>query len=212
LSTAERRAREKAQRRREILDAARQEFLERGVGRPTMDDIASRAEVSKGTIYLYFKSKEEILAHLLLEGLDLLLEKMEGAVSALHEPHPVEALRSLASAYRGFCESSPLYFRLIMGLDRGRFEESIPRKLHQLVLKKSLQGLDLVAVQVRRGAEMGVFVTDDPWRAAGSVWAAINGVLVLMAHPMRQRMLRSSVDGMFDSTVDLVLRGLNDGK
>ena len=176
-----------------------------------MDDIASRAEVSKGTIYLYFKSKEEILAHLLLEGLDLLLQRMEAAVSALPQSHPIDALRSLANAYRGFCESSPLYFRLIMGLDRGRFEESIPRRLHQTVLKKSLQGLELVAVQVRRGAEMGVFFTDDPWRAAGSVWAAINGVLVLMAHPMRQRMLRSSVNGLYESTVELVLNGLCDG-
>lgn len=211
LSTAERRAREKAQRRQEILDAARQEFLERGVGRPTMDDIASRAEVSKGTIYLYFKSKEEILAHLLLEGLDLLLLRMKAAVDANPQYHPADALRALANAYRGFCTSSPLYFRLIMGLDRGRFEESIPRRLHQQVLKKSLQGLELVAEQVRRGAQTGAFRTEDPWRSAGSVWAAINGVLVLMAHPMRQRMLRSSAGGIFEATVDLVLKGLGDG-
>ena len=45
MSTTERRAREKAQRRREILDAARQEFFERGFHRPTVDDVAARAEV-----------------------------------------------------------------------------------------------------------------------------------------------------------------------
>jgi AcrR family transcriptional regulator len=212
LSTAERRARERAQRRREILDAARQEFLESGVGRPTMDDIASRAEVSKGTIYLYFKSKEEILAHLLLEGLDLLIGQMRAAVAAIPESGPADALRSLAFAYLRFSVSSPLYFRLIMGLDRGRFEESIPRRLHQQVVKKSLLGLDLVAEQVRRGAVTGAFHVDDPWRAAGSVWAALNGVLVLMAHPLRQRMLRSSVEGMFGATLDLVLKGLGDGQ
>ncbi len=43
------------------------------------------------------------------------------------------------------------------------------------------------------------------------MWAALNGVLVLMAHPMRQRMLRSSVDGLYESTVELVLNGLCDG-
>ena len=46
MSTAERRAREKAQRRKEILNAARQEFFERGFHRPTVDDVAARAEVS----------------------------------------------------------------------------------------------------------------------------------------------------------------------
>jgi AcrR family transcriptional regulator len=212
VSTAERRAREKAQRRREILDAARREFLEHGVGRPTMDDIASSAEVSKGTIYLYFKSKEEILAHLLLEGLDLLLQKMEGAVELQAQAGPADALRALANAYLQFCESSPLYFRLIMAFDRGRFEESIPRRLYQQVLRKSLRGLDLVAQQVHLGIEMGAFHAKDHWQAAGSVWAALNGVLVLMAHPLRQRILHSSVDGMFEATLDLVLKGLTDGR
>jgi AcrR family transcriptional regulator len=212
LSTAERRAREKAQRRREILTAARQEFLERGVGRPTMDDIATRAEVSKGTIYLYFKSKEEILAHLLLEGLDLLLQQMEERIGTLPQQEPVAALRALAGAYLHFCESSPLYFRLIMAFDRGRFEESIPRRLYQQVLKKSLRGFDLVAQQVHMGIDTGVFGAQDYWLASGSVWAALNGVLVLMAHPLRQRMLRSSVDGMFETTLNLILKGLADGR
>ncbi len=127
--------------------------------RPTMDDIASRAEVSKGTIYLYFKSKEEILAHLLLEGLDLLLQKMETAVGALP---PVPSGRR--AALPGQCLSRLL--RVLPPLlppDHGLRPRPVrgvdPRRLHQTVLKKSLQGLELVAVQVRRGAETGVFFT-----------------------------------------------------
>jgi AcrR family transcriptional regulator len=128
LTTAERRAREKAQRRQEILDAARQEFFERGFHRPTVDDVAARAEVSKGTIYLYFESKEEILAHLLLEGLELLVAEME---SVCEPDTPLECtLESLANTYLNFCQSQPNYFRLIMAFDRGRFEESITPDLH----------------------------------------------------------------------------------
>jgi hypothetical protein len=56
-----------------------------------------------------------------------------------------------------------------------------------------------------------VFQIDDPWQAAGSVWAALNGVLVLMAHPLRQRMLRSDLETMFQATLELVIRGLTDG-
>jgi hypothetical protein len=40
------------------------------------------------------------------------------------------------------------------------------------------------------------------------VWAALNGVLVLMAHPLRRRMLRSDLPTMFQTTLDLVVRGL----
>jgi AcrR family transcriptional regulator len=208
LSTAERRAREKNQRRREILRAARLEFFERGFHRPTVDEVAARAEVSKGTIYLYFESKEEILAHLLLEGLDLLLRDLEAA-SKLEPPTPAEpALRALANAYLGFCQANPHYFRLIMAFDRGRFEELIAPKLYQRVLARSLHGLDLVKKTIESGIASGEFSVSDPWQSAGSIWAALNGVLVLMAHPLRQQMLRSDLETMFQATLDLVVRGL----
>jgi TetR/AcrR family transcriptional regulator, fatty acid metabolism regulator protein len=217
LSTSERRARERAQRRRDILDAARQEFFERGFHRPTMDDVAARAELSKGTIYLYFESKEEILAHLLLEGLQLLLVDMEAACApqaakdsgTLPRPDPDLVLRSLAGAYLRFCQANPNYFRLIMAFDHGRFEEAISPGLYQEVLDQSLQGLGLAARAIEEGRVLGVFRVSDPWQAAGSMWAALNGVLVLMAHPLRRQMLRSELGTMFQATLDLVLAGLH---
>jgi TetR/AcrR family transcriptional regulator len=212
LTTAERRAREKAQRRQEILDAARREFFERGFHNPTVDDVAARAEVSKGTIYLYFESKEEILAHLLLEGLDLLLEEMKAVCRPQTSRSAQCTLEGLADAYLGFCQSHPNYFRLIMAFDRGRFEESISRRLYQQVLNKSLRGLNLLAQTIEQGKISGEFHIDDPWQAAGSVWAALNGVLVLMAHPLRQRMLRNDLATMFQATLDLVICGLKDGQ
>jgi AcrR family transcriptional regulator len=212
LTTAERRAREKAQRRREILKAARREFFERGFHGPTVDDVAARAEVSKGTIYLYFESKEEILAHLLLEGLELLVTEMEAACEPTRTISPQCTLESLANTYLQFCQSYPNYFRLIMAFDRGRFEESITRELHQKVMNKSLQGLNLLAQTIELGRGAGMFHVDDAWQAAGSVWAALNGVLVLMAHPLRQRLLRSDLNTMFQATLDLVVRGLKDGE
>jgi len=211
LSTAERRAREKAQRRREILHAARQVFFERGFHTPTVDDVAACAEVSKGTIYLYFVSKEEILAHLLLEGLEILLDEMQTAYEA-NPQTPEGTLQSLANAYLGFCQDNPSYFRLIMAFDRGRFEESISSKLFQKVLNKSLQGLNLLARTIEMGKTSGIFRVEDPWLAAGTVWAALNGVLVLMAHPLRQRLLRSDLESMFQATLALVVRGLKNGQ
>jgi AcrR family transcriptional regulator len=212
LSTAERRAREKAQRRQDILDAARAEFFQRGFHQPTMDDVAQRAEVSKGTIYLYYESKEEILAHLLLEGLELLVDELQRVARTRSTAPPGSALEALANAYLAFAQAQPMYFRLIMAFDRGRFEESISSELYQTVLARSLEGLDLVARTIRRGVETGAFAVDDPWQAAGSVWAALNGVLVLMAHPLRRQMLRSSTRDMYRATLQLILEGLHDGR
>jgi TetR/AcrR family transcriptional regulator len=209
LTTAARRAREKVQRRQEILAAARDEFFERGFHQPTVDDVAARAEVSKGTIYLYFVSKEEILAHLLLEGLDMLLAQMEATGAANSRLEAEAALRALSNAYLDFCQKHPNYYRLIMAFDRGRFEESIHPDLYQQVLNKSLRGLALLAEIIEAGRTSGAFRVEDSWQAAGSTWAALNGVLV--AHPLRRLMLRSDVETMFQATLDLVVCGLKHG-
>jgi AcrR family transcriptional regulator len=48
-------------RKTQILDAARDRFTRQGVGNTTVDDIAKAARVAKGTVYLYYKSKDEML-------------------------------------------------------------------------------------------------------------------------------------------------------
>ena len=49
------------ERRQQILDAAEKVFFSKGVAAATMDEVAAEAELSKGTLYLYFKSKDEII-------------------------------------------------------------------------------------------------------------------------------------------------------
>ena len=75
-----------------------------------MDDVAARAEVSKGTIYLYYESKEGILAHLLLEGLDLLLKEMEAVCNPELSPEAECTLQDLANAYLDSASPIPATF------------------------------------------------------------------------------------------------------
>ena len=60
MGISERKEREKEQRRKDIIDSAEKVFFEKGLNNSTMDEVAKQAELSKGTLYLYFKSKEEI--------------------------------------------------------------------------------------------------------------------------------------------------------
>ncbi len=208
MTTAQRRAREKARRQQEILEAAKAVFFEKGIHRATMDDVAAQAEVSKGTVYLYFQSKESILAHLLLEGLSILLSQLEAAY-APQEPLPAEKhLRQLVEAYWQFAQTCPDYFRLLLALDRGRFRERVSAEMYQQILTESTRGLELVAKAISQGTEAGVFTADDPLLAAGVLWGALNGALTLMANPVRQEMIPVEPKAMFDTTFELFLRGL----
>jgi TetR/AcrR family fatty acid metabolism transcriptional regulator len=74
-------------RRAQILDAARRVFARHGLDGATVDHIARAARVAKGTIYLYFKSKDEILKHAVHEDLDALGRETIPAIAA---PGPVE--------------------------------------------------------------------------------------------------------------------------
>ncbi|MEW6753017.1 MAG: helix-turn-helix domain-containing protein [Candidatus Latescibacterota bacterium] len=65
--TLSRREREKAAHRREILQAAMRVFARKGFAAATIDEIAQEAEFSKGTVYLHFASKEDLLSTILLE-------------------------------------------------------------------------------------------------------------------------------------------------
>src|SRR5690349_7623258 len=56
-------------RREQILDAARRSFARHGLHATTVDQIAKTARVAKGTVYLYYKSKDQLLKHALTEGI-----------------------------------------------------------------------------------------------------------------------------------------------
>lgn len=208
MSTTQRRAREKENRRRSILDSARAVFFEDGFQLATVDDVAARAEVSKGTVYLYFESKETILAHLLLEGLEELVAVLEEAYAAEREIAASERLRRLAMGYLNFFQANPHYHRLIMALDRGKFQAAVPADLYEQVLTRSLRGFHRVIQAVGQGVNQGVFDVVEPRQAAAALWASLNGVLVLLGHPLRREMIASDLESLYWTTFDLMLRGL----
>ena len=208
MTTRARREREKEERRQSILRAAREVFFENGFHRATVDNVAERAEVSKGTVYLYFESKETILAHLLLEGLGELTRELEEAY-AMDEPIPSdERLRRLGRAYLQFFQREPLCFHFLMAMDRGRFREAVTPQVYQEVLKASIRGLDWVVRAIEQGVQEGQFHCCDARQAAATLWATLNGVLELMNHPLRREMVGVGTEVLYRTAMETVIQGL----
>lgn len=89
-----RRQRRKEARPTELTAAALDLFVEKGFAATRLEDVASRAGVSKGTLYLYFDSKEALFKAVILEGIVPVLERGESIVAA-HTGSSSEALRQL---------------------------------------------------------------------------------------------------------------------
>jgi len=206
--TASRREREKAQRREDILQAAREVFFERGIHHATVDEVAEQAEVSKGTVYLYFDTKETILAHLLLEGLEKLVGNLEAAFDPAGSHLALERIRRLAGAYLQFFQVYPSYFHLISAFDRGRFQAAISPELYNQVLTRSLRGLEWLVRAVEQGCAEGTLRARDTRQAAGVIWAGLNGVLVLLDHPLRREVVASDLESLYAIMTDVLIKGL----
>lgn len=111
MGTRERKARERERRRGDILAAARQCFWKHGYARATMPQIARAAELAPGTLYLYFPSKSALYAELLVEGYDLLLERMQAEVSLGASVR--QRGEALVDVFFQFARDYPEYFDII---------------------------------------------------------------------------------------------------
>ncbi|MBY9051658.1 TetR/AcrR family transcriptional regulator, partial [Pseudomonas fluorescens] len=92
---ASNRATRAAERRAAIVDAAMEEFIARGFAATRLDDIAKRAGVAKGTIYLHFKDKESMFEELVRT----VIVPVVARLTAL--PPPTGSVRDLIEAFAG---------------------------------------------------------------------------------------------------------------
>src|ERR1700752_2877544 len=78
--------RRKEDRPAEIITAALASFAERGFAATRLDDIAERAGVTRGTLYLYFPSKEELFKAVVRQSIVPIIARGEAMVAQSHEP------------------------------------------------------------------------------------------------------------------------------
>jgi AcrR family transcriptional regulator len=151
-SPAPRQRRKKA-RPQELLDAALQLFVERGFASARMEEVAARAGVSKGTLYLYYPSKEELLKAVIRERLSNEIEA--GAIEvAKHVGSHAELLHDLLANWWLRVLDSPAsgVFKLIITEVR-----SFPEIAEYYYREVVEPGAELIGGVLRRGIAAGEF-------------------------------------------------------
>lgn len=98
--------------RQHILEASERLFSEKGFNKTTMDDIAKAAQYSKATLYVYFKSKDEIINHLTLESMKMLYEHLHQAL--ITQTDFFECYKAICYELVTYQETSPLYFEIAL--------------------------------------------------------------------------------------------------
>lgn len=170
-----RRARDKLARQEEILEAARSVFAEKGFDGATVDEIAERADFSKGSIYGYFESKEDLFLSLIEHEIDKLLRVVEKSLEDLEDP-----IRTTENLIRGtliYLDRNRAYLRIFTperaGLTKKRHPDLVKR-----ILPKFRRPVGLIAQCFRQGIKKGLIRKVDPVLAADMLFAMIHASLM----------------------------------
>ena len=145
----ERKEREKERRREEILDAAQRVFVEKGLITATVDDIAIAAELSKGTLYLYFESKEDIYIALMMRGLRLLYSMFNNIISV--ETSVVKILHRMEEAYTEFFNTQRNYFRMLDSAFRPNVHKEVSEEMRRTYTTQSQKNWEQIIDLFNRG-------------------------------------------------------------
>ncbi len=177
MGILERKEREKGHRREEILDAAQHVFFEKGLYVATMDEIAEKAELSKGTLYLYYKSKEDLYLAVMMRGMEILRDMFTEVANSGESA--AKMLLALGDAYVSYFSNHREYFRMVHFLQTPQF--------HKLVtddMKKSCGALnrhvwDLVNRILQRGIDDGILRKDlNPVEVGIILWSSATALLL----------------------------------
>ena len=154
-------------RRDELMTAALDLFLEQGVGPTTIEQITSGADVAKGTFYLHFSSKEDLLAALGQRFARELLARIEGEISKQADEDWVGKLSAWARAgVGGYLDSIRLHDIA--------FHEHRPPTRQGMVDNSIINHLrDLL----QAGGRAGVWSVEDPHFTAVFLFSGLHGVV-----------------------------------
>lgn len=204
----ERRKNEQLARRKAIIKSAREVFFAKGFMIATIGEIAERCGLAKGTIYLYFRSKEELYMSVMAEGMQRLRKEFE-ALRAL--PPGENRLVELAfSAYLGFYKKNKKYFRIMFLSSQPDLRSRVPEDVLRNCMETGRECMGIVRDLVQAGIDLEVYRKVDAWAVANILWATVNGIIMAYEQdPLyREEIVGIELEQMLMHALDLAIKGL----
>lgn len=135
-------------RRNQILDAAREEFSTHGFARTTIDQVAHRAALGKGTIYQYFKNKKTLFLALGERGMDRLKDRILEGIEK--ESDPVKRIEIAVKTHLSFFEDN-LELAVILMQEQSEFRKKIQKRYFQHYYGRINKTREIFRLAVKEG-------------------------------------------------------------
>lgn len=195
---------EKDLRRQHILNSAEEVLKREGLNKLSISAVAREARLAQGTLYLYFKKKEDIIAQLTVRSRERLLQIFHDSINVTNDP--LEQIRNILFANYKFFKSDKLYHDLVSFYEVSAEQEE-PKELQQASLNISA----LVTSVLDRAKTQGLVRSNlDASEFTYITWGMSNGMVQLidLRGKMLKKDLNKSLDEVYVAYVDFVIAGI----
>lgn len=203
----ERKQREKEQRRKQIMEAARKVFSAKGFNRATMEEIAGEAELSPGTLYLYFKNKEELHTSLSIDILGYITVQMKKFINR-QDINAEEKMNILKDTFIDVYEYDPMVLINLFHLQSGETLKNLSSEVLEELKETSAEALYAITSIANEGIEQGIFVQKLPVALADIIWATYSGVVLWVDSKRLLNNQKDFVKQTLEIAFEIMLNGL----
>jgi AcrR family transcriptional regulator len=162
--------------RTNIIRAAEQLFLKKGIENTTMDNIAREADYSKATLYVYFENKEEIISSITLISMKLFLNVIRRALS--EEADFFGQYYALCDSMSGFHNEHPLYYNCLLREINIDLEAPETPRVYQEIFDAGEEINKVIGDMLAKGMEQGHVRSEiNPAETVFIFWAGISGLI-----------------------------------
>ena len=170
------------EKRSRIIEAAIDVIEEKKLSKGLMDDIARRADVAKGTVYLYFKSKEDLFCQVFLGFVDRIREIIEGIESEKLDAK--QSLRNLLQMVSDFLRQHRQVF-LALSLETGNIKGNIHKRFHNEMEKRIVGLVEALTPIMARGVKEGSLKKYPPEMLSGLLLSLLPALAHSTLRPMK---------------------------
>ena len=176
MGKVERKEKERILRQNIIIDAAEKVFMSKGFENATMDDIAEEAEFSKGALYTYFQSKNELCLSIVLRGLKVLICDFETVLKKT--TLNINKIELLATEFLKFYKKYPNYIFSFSNYKQHRAGCKFESNILQDIESENSKIRDMISQVVQNGKQDKSIRSDaDSGKISYILWGEISGLI-----------------------------------
>jgi AcrR family transcriptional regulator len=210
-----RKERERLARRELIVDTAEEVFSEYGFENATMEQIAERAELGKGTLYLHFKSKTALYLAISERGSSKLNVLMAGVLT--EDIQGLDMIGKIGMVYLEFIKANPIYFHAFNYYENILNEEKYAEsELAKKCEENAQTSMTLMVRALQAGMQDGSIKKEfEPKELALILWSAAKGVLHMAFTKQKHRHMlildevNFSLESLVGNFMELISSGMS---